>query len=226
MSNPKFFKLMAVLIGLLLVWLFNSSCRSEKYLMKQVDKSFAFHPNPTIRKLRAFAPCVTSASSIKIDSSAYISSLDSLIQSKAFYEALIRGIESMPHDTAEDIKCPTLLAELAAAKKEIDYQEQYIINLTDDFNHIKPIIINRTDTVEDLSKVIEKDNELTDAKTELTTSKKETTEVKADRDKLKDGRNSWRKWFLILAGINIGGIVIFIATKGSKLSLKSLIHKT
>jgi len=223
MKAGVFFRLMAALIIGLVLLMYFTSCYSSKKADKAVSKALATYPEQTIGKVRLLAPCVTIGSSFSIDSAAYKSSLDSLYNSRGWYEALIRGLEQFQHDTAENKNCPTILKELELANKKIEYQEEYIIDLTDKFNSIEPIVINRVDTVLDKS-------ETTLLNFELLAAKKETTDVKGEliaekkyHQQAKEGRNSWRKWFFILLGVTLASWIPYFLKLKKSFSIKSLI---
>ena len=185
---------MALFFALFIAAILLFSCNSEKRIMRGVDRGLTYQREQTIARVRIFAPCVTSGTSFSTDSAAYKESIDSLYNSRAWYESLIRGLETLPpHPIQQDTLCPEMAKELIQANKEIDYQEQYIIDLTDKFNRIKPVIVNRVDTVEDLAKVMEKDLQLLD-------KQKELIAVKKERDEYKQGEKKWRKWTFISGG--------------------------
>lgn len=200
MKGKHFFALIAIL-SLLIYLLFG--CYSPKKAEKQVSKALSYYPEQTIGKVRILAPCVTFGHSFTTDSAAYKESLDSLYNTRGWYETLIRGIETLPpHPAIEDTLCPQMAKELLIAQKENDYQEQYIISLTDQFNNIKPIIINRVDTFEDLAKVMEKDFQLLDAQKLYKQQTAELTNVKQERDKSKS-KNGTLIWWIVGLGIFI-----------------------
>jgi len=202
MKAGVFFRLMAALvIGLLLI-LYATSCYSPKKASKQVSKALAYYPEQTIGKVRLLAPCVTLGSSFSTDSAAYKASIDSLYNSRGWYESLIRGLEQFQHDTAENKNCPTILRELELANKKIEVQEDYIIDLTDQFNKIEPIIINRVDTVEDLAKVVEKDLQLLESRKLYSQQTEELTKAKTERDKAKKASNK-KTWWMVGEGFSI-----------------------
>jgi len=222
MSGKNFSLLMAALIGLLLIFLI-AGCNSEKRIMKGVSKGLAFYPEQTIAKVRLLSPCVTIGSSFSTDSVAYKASLDSLHNSRVSYESLIRGLEQFQHDTAENKNCPTILKELELANKKMDYQEEYIIDLTDKFNSIEPIVINRVDTVLDKSETTLLNFELLAAKKETTDTKGELIAEKKYHQQAREGRNSWRKWFFILLGVTLLSWVPYFLKLKKSFSIKSLI---
>jgi len=212
MKGKQFLALMVALALAVLLLIMAQGCYSPKKAEKQVSKALAYYPEQTIGKVRILAPCFTIGSSFTTDSAAYKESIDSLYNSRAWYESLIRGLESLPpHPIAQDTLCPEMAKELIQANKEIDYQEQYIIDLTDKFNKIKPVIINKVDTVEDMAKVMEKDLELLQVKSESrkVIEKMYITELQ---------KNKWRKWALISGGSLLAlliaiGIYVYIQIK-------------
>jgi len=202
MKAKTFFALMLSLLIALFVMLYLTSCYSPKKAEKQVSKALSYYPEQTIGKVRLLAPCVTLGSSFSTDSAAYKSSLDSLYNSRGWYESLIRGLEQFKHDTIEDKHCPTLLKELELANKKNEYQEDYIIDLTEKFNSIEPVIINRVDTVEDLAKVLEKDLQLLESRKLYIQQTEELSKVKIERDKAKKSSNK-KTWWMVGEGFSI-----------------------
>jgi len=173
-----------------------SGCYTEKKAIKQVDKAIVIYPVPSSQEFRRFFPCVISGSSFVTDSTAYKNSLDSLTQSKAFYELLIASVNvPVEHNPLLDSVCADYLKEIDRLNKKLDYQDNYIIELTDDFNHIEPVIINHYDTTEDLGKVMEKDAELQLAKRELQTVK---TDLQIAEKKVKKQRGILTKIYISL----------------------------
>ena len=184
MKARNFFALMAALIlGLLLV-LHCTSCYTPKKAEKEVSRALAYYPEQTIGKVRILAPCVTFGSSTTIDSTGYKAGVDSLKKKKEIYDRLINAInQAPPHPQVEDTLCPAMRKELEVCRQEVEYQEQYIINMTDDFNKIMPVVINRTDTVEDLAKVMEKDLELLRVKGEYRIQVEKTNIAESQKNK-------------------------------------------
>lgn len=208
MKAKQFILLMIALIAGLSLLIFLGSCYSSKKAEKEVSKALAYYPEQTIGKVRILAPCVTSGHSFTTDSAAYKASIDSLYNSRGWYESLIRGLENLPpHPIEQDSLCPEMAKELLQAQKEIDYQEQYIIDITDRLNNLQPVIINRTDTIEDLAKVMEKDLQLLDARKLYKQQTDELTNVKSERDKAVKAKNKLI-WWIVGEGI---GLLVLLA---------------
>ena len=216
MKNKYFIPLLAALILALFLFVF-CGCYTEKKALAQVDKAIIKYPVPSSQKFRMIFPCVKIGRSFYADSTAYKSSLDSLNNSKLFYEALIQSqAEEIEHDTAFDLICADYLKEIDRLKKITATQTKYIIDLTDDFNNVQPIVIRQTDTIADMSVIMEKDVELQAAKKETQVAKKETAEVEQLCDKLdkKIHRKNIQLWILYVI---IGLQVLYF---GAKLYLK------
>jgi len=201
MKGKSFLALMIMLIILAVIVASLNSCYTEKKAIKQVDKAIVYYPVPASQEFRRFFPIVTTGQSFSTDSAGYKASLDSLYNSKAWYESLIRGLETLPpHPVEQDTICPELSKALIQAKKEIEYQEQYIISITDDFNNIKPIIINRVDTILDKSVAMEWEKKLQDSE----------REVKYVKDELKESNKQKDKWFKWTVRLGISSISLLL----------------
>jgi len=201
MKGKQFLALMAALALAVLLLIMAQGCYSPKKAEKQVSKALAYYPEQTIGKVRILAPCFTIGSSFSTDSAAYKASIDSLYNSRAWYESLIRGLESLPpHPLSEDTLCPAMAKELIQLRQGQEWAQQYIIDLTDRIDHIKPIIINRTDTLEDMGKVMEMDFKLLAQQELYKQQTEELTKARVERDEIKQGRNTWRKWAFIGGG--------------------------
>lgn len=202
MKGKSFLALMASLILLmLLLSMILPSCYSSKKAEKAVSKALAYYPEQTIGKVRILAPCVTFGHSFSTDSAAYKAGIDSLYNTRGWYETLIRGIETLPpHPIQQDTLCPEMAKELIQSQKQNEWSEQYIISLTDQFNNLKPIIINRVDTIEDLAKVMELDLRLLSINQELKDSKIEV----AQKEK------SQQKWFAWTVRLGISSIILLL----------------
>jgi len=200
MKNRDFWLLMTILLGILLIAVF-SGCYTEKKAIKQVDKAIVVYPVPASQEFRRFFPITTTGKSFSTDSAAYKESLDSLYSTRGWYETLIRGLETLPaHPVAQDTLCPELAKELIQANKKIDYQEQYIISMTDDFNHIQPVIINRVDTILDKSVAMEWEYKNQQLEKRLTASQDET----AQKEKSKE------KWFAWTVRLGVSSIILLL----------------
>lgn len=191
------FIIFAIFIAAMLLF----SCYSPKKAEKQVSKALAYYPEQTIGKVRILAPCVTLGHSFTTDSAAYKESLDSLYNTRGWYEQLIRGLESLPpHPTTEDTLCPAMAKEIVQLRQAKEWSEQYIIDLTRQYENIKPVIINRVDTIEDLAKVQEMDFKLLAQQKMYREQTEELSKVKQERDKAK-AASSKKTWWMVGEGL-------------------------
>lgn len=137
------------------------SCDTTKRAERRQDKILRTHPNVAMVAIRKIAPCLTTGSSTTFDSSNFINSLDSIKGINEFYKNLIDNIEpQFIHDTTRLVEhnCDGYKQNEYVYKNKIYVLEEQNNQLTKSIKNIKPIIINHRDTTEDLSKVIEVDN--------------------------------------------------------------------
>lgn len=212
-TETSWLDIFLIFLAVLIVLMALGGCYTEKKAIKQVDKAIVNYPVPSSQEFRRFFPIVTTGQSFSTDSAAYKASLDSLYNTKGWYETLIRSIEKPEqHPIAQDTICPELAKELIAAQKLNEYQEQYIISMTDDFNHIQPIVVNRIDTVLDKSIPME-----LEAKVQQLEKRNNTlqTDLQISNNKNQKLQSRCNKLFLSLAGLLllIGGFIWFSIKK-------------
>ncbi len=198
-KNVDFAKLMLGIIILFYLLFCLFGCKTEQKAMKQLDGIMIKYPVPASQKFRAIYPCIKIGRSFYTDSTAYQSSLDSLAETKRFYGALIESIEPTQyiHDTITDKLCSEYVKEIERYKKIVNTQTKYIIDLTDDFNNVQPVVVHDSVTVRDTSIDMEKQKEIDKLKSEV-------DKVNQDRDRLNkkvDSKNKQLKWLYIILGL-------------------------
>ena len=158
MRNKQFLMLMAVLV-IAAISLFG--CDTTKRAERQQDHIIRTHPNVAMVAIRKIAPCITTGTSTTFDSSKFIGSMDSIKAINEFYKDLIDNIEpSFIHDTTRLVEnnCDGYKQNEFVYKNKIYILEEQNKELTNSIKNFKPVIKNVHDTTEDLSKVIEVDN--------------------------------------------------------------------
>ncbi len=200
-------QLILILLGFVAFFFILSAvtgCNSEKKIMKGVNKGLVYYPTKTVQAVRALYPCIKIGRSFYADSTAYKNSLDSLAQTKEFFEALLSGLADTSgfilKDPSLDSICNSYLKKIDKLNTIKEYQEKYIIRLTDDFNHIEPVVIHDSVAIEDLSKVMEIDAELQD-------SKDEAKQVKLELKEANDKKDNWFGWAVKLG---LSSLVLFL----------------
>lgn len=180
-----------------LLFLF-TGCYTEKKAIDQAKKGIVTYPVPVSQVYRTFFPCITTGHTSITDSSAYKSSLDSLTKSKEFYEALITELgQPIEHDPKDDSVCNKYLQEIERLNKVHQYDTDYIIDVTDRFNLIEPIVINHYDTIIDKGEVME-------AQAALQGSKNEIKEAKGE---IASKEKKIQKWFACTVRLGISSII-------------------
>jgi len=143
-----------------------TGCYTEKEATKQVVKAMDVYPLKMLPLFRGQYPCVTTNVTHTIDSTAYLSSLDSIRLLTDFYNALIDGIEPTvitAHDTIYSKECTNYIKEIARKDKIIALKDKYIADFAKKTKEIAPIVDSKVKEIEDLSTVTEMDLKLTDA---------------------------------------------------------------
>ena len=146
---------------IILLAIYLISCDTTKRAERQQDHIIRTHPNVAMEAIRKIAPCVTTGTSTTFDSSNFIGSIDSIKAINEFYKDLIDNIEpSFIHDTTKLIEnnCDGYKQNEYVYKNEIYVLHEQVKELTNSIKNFKPVIKNVHDTTEDLSKVIEVDN--------------------------------------------------------------------
>jgi len=200
MKSQNFVKLMLALTALVLLIATLTGCYTEKKATKQAVKAINVYPLKMLPIFRGQYPCVTTNVTHTIDSTAYLSSLDSIRLLTDFYNALMEGIEPTvitSYDTIYLKECANYIKEIARKDKIIALKDKYIADFAKKTKEIAPIVDSKVNEIEDLSAITEMDLKLTKALQE--------------RDKLQKSNDKWKKWFFILAATF--GIAIFLRIK-------------
>ena len=178
------------IMWILMIIISFTGCYSATKATKQATKAMNVYPAKVLPIFRGQYPCVVVGVTNSYDSTAYLSTMDSVIQLTEFYKALMANIEPTYitlYDTIYLKECANYIKEIDRLKKVIIIKDNYNKDLTEKAKNIAPVINKQREQVEDLSMI----KEMSIEKDKIT---KERDEYKAKNDK----KAKWIKWFVFI----------------------------